>query len=531
MLGQRSTAELKKNEEEYKKKYELCSKEAYEYIRSYKPQKNAVSENTKNIKGYIYYINFTGVQSFIEYFSNLKDISTASFMVDFIVSTLPFVHFDNLLSHKTRLPLEALLVVSGGHSILIGRSDVKPEDFINEIENDQLLKGLDIELSIAYRPFFINDDLVSYDVVTDLIRESQFNNLNFKGTKVLSLGLHRNCDNCKERPAVEKIGEEYLCSRCKIIRDYSNKRGFSARVMPKYYINGKEVEIGYNEIDPMVFISGGRSNDDSRYTSIIKFDANDASKYFANTLTWSEYVDKSFYTDYWIKKSLRDTVNAYYNKNPEMIKRLIAGIQFLGGDEGLLISPSLISINFMIDMINEVNNKTGVNFKVGIATVKPDHPIQFAIFTAEKIMDKAKIKEGKGDNSIGIIFSPSFISPSVVESFQKAGDFTILTFQNTFSQIEEILNDVSIDVSKEDDDNLKDYVRELEDIVEFHYRHKNINETLIYLIRERIRYRKYSQLIDLILKSYDSKNKKINLLDTYFILKNIQSGFSKVSKT
>ncbi|AWR95458.1 hypothetical protein [Acidianus brierleyi] len=535
MLNQKSTADsinienkwIKElGEEEYRKRYSKCSALAYDHIMQNKGEKKI--ENNK-VNGYIYYINFPGVQSFIEYFSNLKDISTASFMVDFIVSTLPFVHFDNLLQ-KTRLPLEALLAVSGGHSILVGRSDVEPEKFIDDLKNDSLLRDLDIELPITYKPFFVNENLASYDVISDLMRESQFNSLKFKGSKILSLGLHRICDNCKERPAVDKVGEEYLCSRCKTIKDFANKRGFSARVKPKYIICNKEVDIGYNGIDPMVFISGGNSDDDPRYVSIIKFDANDASMYFANTLTWSEYVDKSFYTDYWIKKSLRETAKEYYNKNQEMVKRLIAGIQFLGGDEGLLISPALISINFMIDMIKKVYRNTGVTFKVGIVTVKPDHPVQFAVSTAEKIMDEAKIEKDEVNidrNSIGILVSPSFVSPSAIRSFQRFGDFTILSYKNTISEVEDILNDVKVDISGKDE-NFKDFVREMESIVQFLYMHKNINETIIYLIRERVRHKEYSQLIDKILKSYKIDEKKINILDIYFILKSIDSGFSKV---
>ncbi len=558
MLHQKSTADSisienelvkKLGKEEYMRRYEKCSALAYENVKNLKGKgaKSNLSNlegykgNDNRVKGYLYYINFPGVQSFIEYFSDLKDVSTASFMVDFIVSTLPFVHFDNLLSYKTRLPLEALLAVSGGHSFLVGRSDVKPEDFINELQNDELLRNLDVSLPITYKPFLVDEELAPYDTA-DLIRESQFESLKFKGSATLSLGLHRICDNCKERPAVEKVMDQYLCSRCKEVRELSNKRGFSARVAPIYKIGASEVSLGYNNTNPMEFVSGARSDGDSRYVSVIKFDANDASTYFANTLTWSEYVDKSFYTDYWIKRSLRETVEKYYEINQEMTKRLIAGIQFLGGDEGLIISPSLISINFMIDMVKRVHEKTGVTFKVGLVTVKPDHPIQFAIATAERIMDKAKIEKSEkvkeeeeevDRNSMGVLVSSSFVSPSVIGSFQKVGDSTVLTFKNRISDVEEIVKMAKPNLSKDEkeDDDFKNFVKEMESVVEFHFAHKNINDTLIYLIRESVRHKKYSQLIEKVLKSYKGKEvKEISLLDIYFTLKSIDLGYFKVRK-
>ncbi|MBW9142037.1 MAG: hypothetical protein K1T65_10235, partial [Candidatus Aramenus sp.] len=253
-----------------------------------------------------------------------------------------------------------------------------------------------------------------------------------------------------------------------------------ARVNTTYKIGDKDLKLEYREVDPMVFISGGDEN--PRYVSIIRFDANDASKYFANTLSWSEYLDKSFYLDYWIKKSLRDTVKEFISKNEKMTKRFIAGIQYLGGDEGLLISPSLISINFMIDMIDKVYEKTKVTFKVGIVTVKPDHPIQFAIQATEKIMEEAKIEN---KNSLGIIVSPSFISPSVIQGITE-DEKKVLKLKNSFEDVKNIINMVNPDISEseKDKERVKDFLREINDIVDFYYTH-SFYETLVYIIRER----------------------------------------------
>ncbi|MQL56616.1 HD domain-containing protein, partial [Acidianus ambivalens] len=184
------------------KDYTMCTEKLYKALHEKKKGEER-KEEVHDVKGYLYFVDFPGVQSFINYFSNLRDLSAASFLVDFLSSTVPFLHLDNLHRGKAFLPPEALLSSMGGHSYLVGRADVNPEEFIETLKEDEIFKELDVTLKVSYVPFYYDGHVIQYDSLEDVIRKSNLNSLllNFK-EEVLSYGLHKVCDSCGIRPAV-----------------------------------------------------------------------------------------------------------------------------------------------------------------------------------------------------------------------------------------------------------------------------------------------------------------------------------------
>lgn len=509
------------------KDYITCTEKLYDALHKKVREKDDVVSNYEcpsiegnkgssgNVKGYLYFIDFPGVQSFINYFSNLRDLSAASFLVDFLSSTVPFLHLDKLHRVKTFLPPEALLSSMGGHSYIVGRADVNPEDFINKLKEDKIFKELDVNLKVSCVPFYYDNHAISYDSLSEVIRKTNLYSLmlNFK-EEVLSYGLHKVCDSCGIRPAVYFEGDYAYCKRCYFVHQHSGKRGVMAKLNSTFYVDGKPWEYkkeGEEEIDPMEKIAGN-----SNYISVIKFDGNDAGKYFKDSLTFGEYSAKSFWVDYAVKKAYYDTLKEL----DEEAKMIPVGTLYIGGDEGVIISPASISLRFVLSFIKKAEEEARLSFKVGVITAKYDHPIQFLINATDKLMEESKYAK----STVGVLTTSSFLSDRAVEGEMEK-------FKEIYSPkitLDELDKLVSLVIRLKTKNKLKHAVSGLDEALELYLNSgKDLLKLLAYLVRERQRVEDddEKELYKLILKTY--KEGFVNLLGYYHVLKTFILGEKK----
>ncbi|BDC17511.1 hypothetical protein [Acidianus sp. HS-5] len=492
--------------------YKQCTVKIYEELMKKKREEEVKGEG---VKGYLYYIDFPGVQSFINYFSNLRDLSAASFFVDYLSSTVPFIHLDNLLrKDKAFLPPEALLASMGGHSYLVGRTDVKPEDFIESLRSDEIFKELGVTPKVSYVGFYVGDRIIDYGSLGPLIRKSNLNSLVLADVKedILSYGLHKVCDSCGIRPAVYSDQGSYYCSRCYFVHSHSASRGAMAKLSSKFYVDGKEWV--YEKVeDPMEDIAEG-----GNYISVIKFDGNNAGEFFKRTLTFGEYTAKSFWVDYSVKKS-------YYVTLKEIGDKMIpVGTLYLGGDEGVIITPASVALPFVSKFIEEAKD-SGLTFKVGVITAKYDHPIQFLINAADRLMEESKYEGGK-ESTVGVLTTSAFLSDKAVEEELEIHK-EIYSPKVTLKELNSLL-----DVAKKLEERgiLKHAVSKLDDALELYFTSKDMLRLIAYLVRERHRAESEDEkeLFKLILSTYnDSGNEYINLLGYYHVLKTFILGERK----
>ncbi len=507
---------------DYAKLYEDCSKDAYDAL-SFKGGKAEGGS-----RGYLYFINFKGVQRFISSFSDLRDVSAASLLVDLAVILIPFATMD-MMTEKSYVPLDALLVAGGGHSLLIGRGDVKPEEFARRLKDNELLKKLGIELTVSWEPFMRGEAITGYDAVERLFRRSSTDSLDVSGGYgPLSYGLHRACDSCGVYPATRKlqVGDEtlYVCDRCFAVKGISRRRGFQARVNSTYFAPNHKLELSVGELaDTMAYIAGSSSGEGG-YVSVVSFDANDASSYFANSKTFSEYADKALLADHWIKKGFRQALYDLLPQDEEGAKRVLAGLQYLGGDEGLYFGPPPFTLKHVMGMVKVASEHTGLTFKVGFLVVKADHPIQFAIKTSRELMERAKDPE---KNTIAFLYSPSFVAGLDALSEE---DLRIIRFANPVEQVEEFTSLAGFQLSG-GDEKLKKTINRLQPLLEFYYTKagsKDMDYLYSYAIRQASR---HEEIKPLIVKMIQYKGKgegdPLPLLDVFFMLKGVESGYAK----
>ncbi|BAB64960.1 hypothetical protein STK_00120 [Sulfurisphaera tokodaii str. 7] len=581
-----------------KEKYEKASKDIYKFILSqvisleivkneeakvfpFIPEK--VERSSNEIKpvrpiGYLVYIDVPSIQRFITNFPKLRDMSFASMLVDFLVTVYSFMLIDTEFVSKTksRLPAEALLSGYGGHSYIVVRKDICDGDCYKKIKDIfkgiKLLSDLDLRLQVSVAEFAYDNYIKNYNEVWDEIRQ-QFSErylVDFE-EKIYSVGLHRVCDNCGIRPAVnEKLGE-YLCSRCYEIRELSSTRGFISKVNSTYLLSvevtpeeiAKEV-FGDNYAEyAMEFIAGYKKLEDTRYVSIIKADGNRGSIIFSASATFSDYVDKSFRLDYGVKRAFYETLIELANAEMELSKsakgllltsRVLSGVLYLGGDDITLLVPSIVAIPFAVKFFEKATQLTGFTFKVGIVSVKPDHPIQFAFQAADELMERSKIKPEDGISSTKnlseynktsiacMVFSSTLASKSVVHSEiskYKRQNNSYLVVTNDIRKVKELLelaklyefkDVVSLYNSENDKKEVREKLRQLEDIVS--YAETNFNtsngylKTLAYILRQIARSDKPydKEILKKLVERKEGSLKEIPLYDYYFILKTFRVG-------
>ncbi|QOJ78811.1 hypothetical protein IG193_08695 [Infirmifilum lucidum] len=382
-----------------------------------------------SVHAYVYYVDFPGIQSFIRNFPKLRDMSAASFLVDFSVSTLPFILIDQMLCRKSgaRLPVEALLAGYGGHAFIVAPSLLGPEDVKREVG---CISGLEVRLDVSHAPFLVQtgDGFVipRYKHVWERISRDRLKRYYVEEfeERVYSYGKHRPCDRCGRRPALPDPTEEgeYLCELCGRVHEVSKVRGLVARAMQGYFVGGQAVDVleGMSLDDflkrAMQYIAGmDGEEEEKKYLAVFTFDGNNAGAIFGSSLTFSEYLDKSYLADYAVKKAYRGALESLLKQNPRYVryvKSVLAGTVYLGGDEGLLLLPSAAAIDFAAEFLSGASRTCGFTYKSGMVVVDPTHPVQFAVEAARVLEEKAKA----GGNTVGVVVSSNLVDARSLES-------------------------------------------------------------------------------------------------------------------
>ncbi|ARM74572.1 HD domain-containing protein [Acidianus manzaensis] len=507
--------------------------------------------------GYLVYIDFPSIQKFISSFPNLRDMSFASMLVDFMTTVSSFVYIDNLFYNitngKSRIPAEALLSGYGGHSYIVVRKDIG-SDLENKLASLRDL-GKDefgVKLSVRIAEFAYRNYVRNFAEVTPYLYSSTERYVvNSEEEEVYSLGFHVVCDNCGIRPAVEivSINNENmkLCSLCYKVNSLSINRGFSAKVNSTYIVGNYTInpESFRKDIDPMEFIAGYRDPNDSTYLSLIKADGNYGGEIFRNSITFSDYIDRSFRLDYGIKTSFYETLKELLDlgslseqDKENIASRILSGVLYLGGDDVLIFSPAIISLPFAVKMFQRAEEYTGFTFKVGVLTIKPDHPIQFAIRAVDQLMEDAKI-EGSPKTSISCLtFESSLATDGVVRRIEDGNSYLLL--KNELKDVEGVLNMLGYMDFKNvlsyyyDKKQGKKKTREklgyINYIVEYSFENDFLS-TLAYMLRYKFRAesKEEKDLISFILRKYveikEKEGKEILPIQDYFyMLKTFRLG-------
>ncbi|BFH74741.1 HD domain-containing protein [Sulfurisphaera javensis] len=523
--------------------------------------------------GYLVYTDFPGIQKFISSFPQLRDMAFASLLVDFLTTVATFIVLDQKFYKKTgnksRLPAEALLSGYGGHSYIVVRSELSPNDIKDAVKD--LGKEFDISLKSYVVEFVYENYIKNFKEVSEEImkqtRERYIVDLN---EKVYSLGLHRVCTSCGIRPASHIDVEDELCDRCYKVRQLSKSRAFISRANTTYLVGQiditpldfmKKAKLYENETYyAMEFIAGYRNLEDTTYVAFIKADGNYGGEIFKYSITFSDYIDRSFRLDYGVKKAFYDTIVELANQgnnlnkleNPyyDLASRILAGVLYIGGDDILMLAPAVIALPFAVKMFKRAEENTGFTFKVGVLVTKPDHPVQFAIRAVDELMEEAKIDaKALKTNPLSSISCLTFESSLATDGAIRRiidEEKNFLLVKNKLQDVEEILKitgyiDFSFPVSLYNNKNdgkkkTREILHYIDYIVQYALQENEFLSTLAYILRYRFRVEdpKEKEFLTFLLRKYGENDSlssasayykdRLPLLDYFFMLKTFRLG-------
>ncbi|WP_054846616.1 hypothetical protein [Sulfuracidifex tepidarius] len=424
-----------------------------------------------------------------------------------------------------------------------------------ELRDVKLLRDLDVSLTVSSTPLIVGNGtyrMRGYETVSELFGKDGVKGLMIppSSLKMISPGLHAVCESCGVYPAVRSDDRgKRLCTRCYTVHELSKSKGFSSK-LETYFKVGSTVMYPMKVEEPMPYLSGDIIDEKNklyepvkaprRYLSVVKSDGNDAGEYFSNSLFFGEYIDKSFKVDYWVKKSFveaTDEAERDGTLNKGMVMRTLLGVQYMGGDDILLIGPAMTAPVITMNALSKASDKLGMSFKVGVVTLKYDTPIQFAIEAAEKLMEDGKIRREtkdeagavneKGRNTLTLLFASSLVTKSSVEEVKREWTATsqssevgsLYKMKTNFSFWRKVMDSSegfwallrSAGQGKEHEervDSFKSHVRVMEDVVEAFQRNKDIYYTVIYMMRQATRHKEASKLMLTLLNQWSEEGKK-----------------------
>lgn len=399
----------------------------------------------KNLSVSLLFVNFGSVESYLSSFWRLRDYAASSALVDIMVSSLAFSALDKLV--EGYLPHEVLVIQHGGHSdILFPAQSIDPSQLRDYVRKTlkQLWDSFRARIEIS-SDYFIYQGAINFSH-DDLISSSKFENMASFEPRVFSYGLHKVCENCGAFPAVERVGDEYLCEACSRVRRFSDYHSLGKKIKSSFVLPlERELTLNpenYQGEDPMGYI--GRAG----YVTVAKFDGNDMGNYFRSADLIS-YASKSYFIYWSVMKAYSQTVKKIKEECSEKIAHMIvSGTIYLAGDEGVIILPPRVAPRFLVEF---ARNADRVNLKAGVLTVKAEHPFSVTVEVCERLMNDSKVQD-RNETTIGYMIAESGITPNSYSSVFgqgsdespgiKAGSVYRLLYDQKVSakKLEELLN-------------------------------------------------------------------------------------------
>lgn len=356
-------------------------------------------ELIEEVKGKVCIVrfDFSGIQSFI-WTNDVRSIMGGSRIVDFVI----YVFLPCLLMNLG-LPYESVLIFGGGNLTAI-----IPFKYIDKI-NEQLknIKLPGVRINIGFSQIYDNYMYMNREIERSLRLSKQRVDV----IRPISLEIFHKCDFCGREIASEYIKDKdvKVCGKCKFKYEIGDMEYFKVR-SALFYIALKSEEkiakIAENLMkgDLLVFMAGHKL-EESKETlkeynnlSLIRFDGNIIGQFICSAVSITDLFERSVRID----KAVKDAVNEFFGilksvLGEEDALRFCLGILYVGGDDGTLIMPSLMSIPFSLYLLQRYYLSLGGKSTLSVALIsaKPKHPIIPLYETVGYMLDKYS-KENTG---------------------------------------------------------------------------------------------------------------------------------------
>ncbi|MBN2229988.1 MAG: hypothetical protein JW779_10420 [Candidatus Thorarchaeota archaeon] len=393
-------------------------------INEYEPR--PVNGNTGDLE--IILADVSGIQHFIENTDRLSQMKGASSLIDGYMKNDPSLTEAGYPSLYTilrehRIPLEACITSGGGNFIVIVHHTVS-KDLCTHLVSGFSKITRHVKLVLSTTSFTLDDDAGSFLDHLENAKISSTLNKNDLTTLQQSefyYGIEKRCDSCRTEPASKIIGigtkTRSYCGDCSRLLDYGNQFSFK-----RVYDSSSSFRPAGESITKMLwqefsdgimdYIAGNTGTAISvgkQELAMIKADANLAGAYIAKVPNLLAMIEKNILLTEILERAvtesmdwLVDTVKQHATDqlNEEMginlannlRLQLDLGTLYVGGDDLLVLTPSVFALQFVIklgDLFHTYMGKT-ISLSCSIISFPPDYPIRFILAASESLLGYCK---------------------------------------------------------------------------------------------------------------------------------------------
>ena len=408
--GEEAWNEWERLERESPGKIMELSKKFVEEMAKVKELDGEVLEKEKLL---YFLVDIGGIQEFIYRTVDLRTVAASSYVVDFLLSAYLLMSIQHHLEAKRDVwfPVEAFMINGGGNLSFIAPASLR--DAVIEC-----LEGIRniLEAKLGLRLYF------GYSNLTDSFAETGAKAAAMVGLqkikhdkpaeyKTISPNL---CNYCYTNPI--EIMDKKACQTCGGLHDIGSEFHFRKKWSAKLVLLPETIEIGGVEaaydpkMDFMIMIAGHSPSEladvqkgvrRKRNVAVVKFDANMMGKFFAQSISLTDALERSWRVDMSMKMAYQKTLCEMYkavtdciggNKADLAVRQCYLGTLYMGGDDGLIICPSWASIPLSIGISKYFHNEMGqaLTLGVGLAVTTPEHDVWSSIEAASELLKMAK---------------------------------------------------------------------------------------------------------------------------------------------
>jgi hypothetical protein len=411
--GEQAWQEWSELEKENNGKIRELSQKFIDTIKKDRGNKIAQNQEDRNVEdGKILYflVDIGGIQNFIYRTVDLRTVAASSYLIDFVTSAYIMMGLQYYLAkdQDVWIPVEAFMINGGGNlSFIAPRSLGEVIEKTLETIKNNLRKHMGIRLYYSYT-FFTDSFNQTASKAAALINLQKIRHNENPKMSFVPPSLCRYCNT----NTVEN-DRENTCKLCSKLHEIGSEFHFKEKWDSELYLLPGNMRIGgttkeYDRnIDLMYIISGHnieeyyRGDARERNVAVVKFDANMMGVFFAESVSLTDALERSWRVDMAMKIAYQKTLCEMYEAVSEVadknqaelaVRQCYLGTLYMGGDDGLIICPSWASIPLVMGLSKHFNEEIGgtLTLSVGLVATPPEHDIWSSIEAASELLDEAK---------------------------------------------------------------------------------------------------------------------------------------------
>jgi hypothetical protein len=331
-------------------------------------------------------------------------------VIDFVTSAYIMMGLQHYLAkyQDVWIPVEAFMINGGGKlSFIAPRSLAEVIEKTLETINANLRKHLGTRLYYCYT--VLTDNFGRADSKATALTNLQ--KIRHNGNLKMSLVPLPLCKYCNTNTVENDI--ENTCKLCSELHEIGGGFHFKEKWCSELYLLPGRILINRftkeydRKMDLMYIISGHnieeyyRGDVRKRNVAVVKFDANMMGVFFAESVSLTDALERSWRVDMAMKIAYQKTLCEMYEAVSEVtdknqaelaVRQCYLGTLYMGGDDGLIICPSWASIPIAIGLSKYFNEEVGgtLTLSVGLVATPPEHDIWSSIEAASALLEEAK---------------------------------------------------------------------------------------------------------------------------------------------